>query len=60
MGLRDLWNRLTGGDKLERVEQELRDDAAEEPAPVEDYEAMKDDVAVEERFPGAERFDSDR
>lgn len=58
MGLRDFWNRLTGGDKLERVEQELRDDAAEQPAAVEDYEAMKDDVAVEERFPGAERLDS--
>lgn len=59
MGLRDFWNRLTGGDKLERVDQELRDDAAEQPAAVEDYEAMKDDVAVEERFPGAERLDSD-
>lgn len=59
MGLRDFWNRLTGGDKLDRVEQELQEDAAEKPEAVEDYQAMKDDVAVEERFPGAERLDVD-
>jgi hypothetical protein len=60
MGLRDLWNRLTGGDRLEREEEELRDQGGEQPAPVEDYEAMKDDLAVDERYPGAERLDSDR
>ena len=59
MGLRDFWNRLTGGDKVERVEQELQADAAEQPAAVEDYEAMKDDTAVESRFPRAEGLDSD-
>ena len=38
MGLRDFWDRLTGGDKVERVEEELEDDRVEEPARVEDYE----------------------
>ena len=60
MGLGDLWNRLTGRDKAERVEEQLRDEGAEQPAPVEDYEGMKDDVAVEERYPGADRLDSDQ
>jgi hypothetical protein len=60
MGLPDLWNRLVGRDKADRVEEQLRDDGAEQPAAVEDYEAMKDDVHVEERYPGAERLDSDQ
>jgi hypothetical protein len=61
MGLKEFWNRLTGGDKLERVEDQLQDEGSEQPARVEDYEARKDDVAVEERFPGAEHnFDDER
>jgi hypothetical protein len=60
MGLGDLWNRLVGRDKADRVEEQLRDDGAEQPAAVEDYEAMKDDVHVEERYPGAKRLDSDQ
>jgi hypothetical protein len=59
MGLGDLWRRLTGGDKAERVEEKLRDEGAEQPAGLDDYEAVKDDVAVEERYPGAERLSSD-
>jgi hypothetical protein len=59
MGLRDFWSRLTGGDKLERVEEELREDAAEQPAPVEDFEAMKDDVKADEWFHGDKVTDSD-
>ncbi len=58
MGLGDFWKRLVGGDKADRIEEELRNDAAEQPAPVEDYEGIKDDVA-EERYPGADRLDSD-
>jgi hypothetical protein len=58
MGLRDFWNRLTGADKLDRVEEELEEDRAEQPAQVEDYEAMKDDVALDERFRGS-TFDAD-
>jgi len=52
MGLRGFWSRLTGGDKVERVEDELRQDRAEQPAPVEDYQGMKDDVALDERYRG--------
>ena len=59
MGMGELWNRLMGRDKAERVEEQLRDDGAEQPAAVEDFEAVKDDVAVEERYPGAERLNSD-
>jgi hypothetical protein len=58
MGLRDFWDRLTGGDKVERVEEELEQDRVEEPVPVEDYEGMKDDNALNQRF-GTD-FDSDR
>ena len=32
MGLRDFWDRLTGGDKVERVEEELQEDEVENPA----------------------------
>ena len=55
MGLGDLWNRLVRGDKTERVEEELRDKGSEQPADVEDYEGMKDDTAIDERFRGEER-----
>jgi hypothetical protein len=59
MGMGELWNRILGRDKAERVEEQLRDDGAEQPAALEDFEAVKDDVAVEERYPGAERLNSD-
>ena len=55
MGLGDLWNRLVRGDKTERVEEELRDEGAEQPPAVEDFEGMKDDVALDERFRGEEK-----
>jgi hypothetical protein len=59
MGLREFWNRLTGGDKLERVEEELEEERVEEPERIEDYEAMKDDAALKERFGGTD-LDPDR
>ena len=59
MGLRDFWDRLTGGDKAERIEEELETKGAEQPEAVEDYEAMKDDVALDERFRGTEKLDPD-
>ena len=59
MGLRDFWDRLTGGDKAERIEEELETKGAEQPEAVEDYEGMKDDVALDERFRGAEKLDPD-
>ena len=59
MGLKDFWNQLTGGDKAERIEEELETKGAEQPEAVEDYEAMKDDVALDEHFRGAEKLDPD-
>lgn len=59
MGLKEFWSRLTGGDKAERIEEEMEAEGFEQPEPVEDYEAMKDDVAIDERFRGTE-VDSDR
>ena len=59
MGFKEFWNRMTGGDELERVEEELEADHTEQPEPVEDYEGLKDDVAVKERF-GGPMSDGDR
>ena len=59
MGLKEFWSKLTGGDKLERVEEEMEEDGSEQPEPVEDYEAIKDSVALDERFRGTD-FDADR
>jgi len=58
MGLKEFWNRLTGGDREERIEETVRTERAEQPAEVSDYEATKDDVAVDEHF-RAERLDPD-
>jgi hypothetical protein len=58
MGLREFWSRLTGGDREERIEEQLRDEGAEQPDEPGDYEAMKDDAAVDEHF-RAERVDPD-
>lgn len=60
MGLKEFWNRLTGGDKVERVEEELQEGHTEDPEPPADYEAGKDDVAVDERFRGTTSFEDDR
>ena len=71
MGLRDFWDRMTCADKVERVEEELdsalefaysdelEEDRVEEPTRIEDYEAMKDDRVLDERFRGSD-FDADR
>ena len=59
MGLKEFWSRLTGGDREERVEEELRDEGAEDPEQVEDYEAVKDDRFIDERYPGGETLSSD-
>jgi hypothetical protein len=53
MGLGDLWKRLMGGDEAERVEEQLRDEGREQPEPLQDYEAGKDDTQLDERFRGA-------
>ena len=59
MGLREFWDKLTGGDREERVEEELRDHGDERPDAVEDYEALKDDRMVQGRYPGGENLSSD-
>ena len=59
MGLKEFWSRLTGGDEVERVEEEMEADGSEQPERVEDYEAMKDDTALKERLGGTD-FDPDR
>ena len=38
MGFKEFWNRLTSGDKLERVEEELEADSSKQPEQVEDYQ----------------------
>jgi hypothetical protein len=59
VGLKEFWSRLTGGDRLERIEQEMEADRSEQPERVEDYEEMKDNVLIEERF-GETDFDADQ
>jgi hypothetical protein len=59
VGLKEFWSKLTGGDKLERVEEEMEADGSEQPERVEDYEAIKDSVALDERLRGTD-FDADR
>jgi hypothetical protein len=58
VGLKEFWSRLTGGDKLEQVEEEMEADGSEQPERVEDYEARKDEVALDERFRGTD-FDAE-
>jgi hypothetical protein len=59
MGLRELWSRLTGGDREERIEEQMRDEGGEQPEQVADYEAVKDDRKIDERYPGGESLSSD-
>jgi hypothetical protein len=48
--LKDFWNRLTGGDKLGRVENETEEDRVEEPAPAHDYEEIREDVPLRSKI----------
>jgi hypothetical protein len=59
VGLKEFWSRLTGSDKLKRVEQEMEADRSEQPERVEDYQEMRDNVLIEERF-GETDFDADQ
>jgi hypothetical protein len=58
VGLREFWNKLTGGDREERIEEQVRDETPE-PGEVEDYETVKDDRQIDERLPGGETLSSD-
>jgi hypothetical protein len=56
MGLREWWGRLVGdSDRVEREEDAIRNAGPDGPAPLEDYEGIKDDVEAKEYdFAGAE------
>jgi hypothetical protein len=59
MGLKEFWQKLTGGDSAEQEIEEVRDNPDEVPHKVEDYEGMKDDQRIAERYPGTERLSDD-
>lgn len=59
MGLREFWQKLTSGDSAEREIEEVRDNPDEVPDEVEDYEGMKDDQRIAQRYPGTERLSDD-
>jgi hypothetical protein len=58
MGLKEFWRKLTSGDSVDRELEEIRDHSGDEPL-VEDYEAMKDDRRIAQRYPGTERLSDD-
>ena len=59
MGLKEFWQKLTSGDSADREIEEIRDNPDEVPHNVEDYEGMKDDRAIDQRYPGTERLSDD-
>ena len=59
MGLSEFWQKLTGGDSAEQEIEEVRDNPDEVPDKVEDYEGMKDDQRIAQRYPGTERLSDD-
>ena len=59
MGLKEFWDKLTGGDAAEQEIEEIRESPDEVPQKVEDYEGMKDDRWVDQRYPGTERLSDD-
>jgi hypothetical protein len=58
MGLKEFWKKLTSGDSADRELEEIRDHPGEQPL-VEDYEGMKDDQRIAQRYPGTERLSDD-
>jgi hypothetical protein len=59
MGLREFWRKLTSGDSADRELEEIRDHPDEVPHQAEDYEGMKDDRLIRQRYPGRERLPDD-
>ena len=59
MGLKEFWNRLTGGDRDEQILEDLHNEGAEQPHDIEDFEGMKDDRMLDERFRGTGWSDED-
>ena len=59
MGLKEFWNRLTGGDRDEQMLEDMQNRGAESPHDVEDFEGMKDDRMLDERLRGTSWMDED-
>jgi len=59
MGLKEFWDKLTGGDAAAEEIEEIRDNPDDVPHKVEDYEGMKDDRWVDQHYPGTERLSDD-
>ena len=59
MGLKEFWNRLTGGDRDEQMLEDMENRGAESPHDVKDFEGMKDDRMLDERFRGTDWMDED-
>jgi hypothetical protein len=59
MGLKEFWQKLTGGDSADREVEEIRDNPDAVPHKAEDYEGMKDDVRIGQHYPGTERLPDD-
>ena len=60
MGLKEFWNRLTGGDRDEQMLEDMENTGAESPHDdVEDFEGMKGDRMLDERFRGTSWMDED-
>ena len=53
MGLREFWDRLMGGDKEERVEETMDAAPTDAPPELDDYQEMRDERAVKERYGNA-------
>jgi hypothetical protein len=59
MGLKEFWNRLTGGDQDEQMLEDMQNKGAEQPHEVEDFEGMKGDRMLDERLRGTGWMDED-
>ena len=59
MGLKEFWNRLTGGDRDEQILEDLKNEGADQPHDVEDFEGMKGDRMLGERLRGTGWMDED-
>ena len=59
MGLKEFWQKLTGGDSPEEEREELEHLSRDELQRVEDVEGMRDDIRVGQHYPGTERLSDD-
>jgi hypothetical protein len=59
MGLREFWQKLTSGDSVDSELEDVRDHPDGEPHQQEDFEGMKGDRMLDERFRGTDWMDED-